>query len=75
MDSIWRPLVEKFCILLWQVRVGREKERYKREREEEMRKEHGWMRRALSLKLLHALLVVGGALSSLMPRMGEDQLI
>jgi hypothetical protein len=30
--------VEKFSILLWQARVGREIERYKREREEEMRK-------------------------------------
>jgi hypothetical protein len=30
--------VEKFCILLWQTRVGREIEKYKREREEEMRK-------------------------------------
>jgi hypothetical protein len=34
----WRHLLEKFCILLWQARVGREIERYKREREEEMRK-------------------------------------
>jgi ribosomal protein L44E len=38
MDSTWRPLVETFCILLWQTRVGREIERYKRERKEEMRK-------------------------------------
>jgi hypothetical protein len=29
----WRPLVEKFCILLWKARVGREIE--------EMRKEQG----------------------------------
>jgi hypothetical protein len=36
-----RPLVEKFCILLWQARVGRKIERYKREREEEMRMEQG----------------------------------
>jgi hypothetical protein len=36
MVCTWRPLVEKFCILLWQARVGREIERYKREREEEM---------------------------------------
>jgi hypothetical protein len=34
----WRPLVEKFCILLWQARVGREIERYARERDEEIRK-------------------------------------
>jgi hypothetical protein len=34
-----RPLLEKFCILLMQARVGREIERYLREREEEMRKE------------------------------------
>jgi hypothetical protein len=30
MVCTWRPLVEKFCILLWQARVGREIERYKR---------------------------------------------
>jgi hypothetical protein len=36
-----RPLVEKFCILLWQAKVGREIERYKRKREEEMRKQQG----------------------------------
>jgi hypothetical protein len=24
MVCTWRPLVEKFCILLWQARVGRE---------------------------------------------------
>jgi hypothetical protein len=36
MASTLRPLVEKFCILLWQaIMVGREIERYKREREEE----------------------------------------
>jgi hypothetical protein len=28
-----RPLVEKFCILLWHARVGREIERYVSERE------------------------------------------
>jgi hypothetical protein len=39
--STWRPLVENFCILLLQTRVGREIERYKREREEEMRKQQG----------------------------------
>jgi hypothetical protein len=33
MDATWRPIVEKFCILLWQARVGREIERCKRERE------------------------------------------
>jgi hypothetical protein len=38
MDCTWRPLEEKFSILLWQARVGREIERYAREREEEMRK-------------------------------------
>jgi hypothetical protein len=41
MDGTWRPLVEKFCILLWQARVGRGIERYEREREEEMGKEQG----------------------------------
>jgi hypothetical protein len=41
MDSIWKPLVEKFCILLWKARVGWQIERYKREREEEMGKERG----------------------------------
>jgi hypothetical protein len=35
------PLVDKFSILLWQARVGREIERYVREREEEMRKQKG----------------------------------
>jgi hypothetical protein len=60
MDSTWRPLVEKFCILLWQARVGREIERYKRERVEELGKEQEEMRRALSL-ILHP--------------MGEHQLI
>jgi hypothetical protein len=39
MVCTWRPLVEKFCILLWQARLGREKERYMREREEEIKKE------------------------------------
>jgi hypothetical protein len=39
MVCTWRPLVEKFCFLLWQARVGREIERYVREREEEMRKQ------------------------------------
>jgi hypothetical protein len=48
-----RPLVEKFCILLWQARVGREIERYKGRREEEMRNEQGGIRRALSMKLNH----------------------
>jgi hypothetical protein len=38
-------------MLLWQARVGREIERYKREREEEMRQEQRGMRRALSMKL------------------------
>jgi hypothetical protein len=33
--------VEKFLILLWQSRAGREIERYLREREEETRKERG----------------------------------
>jgi hypothetical protein len=41
MVCTWGPLVEKFCILLWQARVGREIERYMREREEEMRKLQG----------------------------------
>jgi hypothetical protein len=43
----------KFCILLLQARAGREIERYKREREVEMRKEQREMRRALSMKLHH----------------------
>jgi hypothetical protein len=34
MICTWRPLVEKFCILLWQARVGREIEINKRERED-----------------------------------------
>jgi hypothetical protein len=51
--------VGKFCILLWQARVGREKERYKRVREEEMRKEKGGMTRALSMKLKATFGVVG----------------
>jgi ribosomal protein L21 len=33
--------MEKCCILLLQARVGRKIERYKREREEEMRKQQG----------------------------------
>jgi hypothetical protein len=41
MVCTWRLLVEKFCVLLWQAWVGREIERYKREREEEMRKQRG----------------------------------
>jgi hypothetical protein len=48
--------VEKFHILLWQARVVREIERYMREREEEMRKEQGGMRSALSMKLHHSWL-------------------
>jgi hypothetical protein len=53
MVCTWRPLLEKFCILLWQARVGREKERYKRERKEEMRKQQGGMTRAISMILHH----------------------
>jgi hypothetical protein len=41
MVCTWWPLVEKFSILLWQARVGREIERYVREREEEMRSSRG----------------------------------
>jgi hypothetical protein len=41
MVCTWRPLVEKFSILFCQTREGREIERYKREREEEMRKQQG----------------------------------
>jgi hypothetical protein len=52
MVCTWRPLVEKFSILLWQARVGRAIERYKRERDEEMRKQQKGMTRALS-KILH----------------------
>jgi hypothetical protein len=51
MVCTWRPLVEEFSILLWQARVGREIERYKREREEEMRKQQRGMTRALNLFL------------------------
>jgi hypothetical protein len=47
MVCTWRPLVEKFCILHWQARVGREIERYKRESEEEMRKEQGGLEELL----------------------------
>jgi hypothetical protein len=32
MVCTWRPLPEKFCILLWQAKVGREIERYKRKK-------------------------------------------
>jgi hypothetical protein len=46
-------MVEKFYILLWQARVGREIERYKRDREEEMRKQPGEMTRAPSMILHH----------------------
>jgi hypothetical protein len=53
MVCTWRPLVEKFCILLWQARVGREIERYMREREEDMRIEQWGIRSALSMKLHH----------------------
>jgi hypothetical protein len=53
MVCTWRPLVEKFGILLRQARVGREIERFVREREEEMRKEQGGMTRALSMILHH----------------------
>jgi hypothetical protein len=42
--------VEKFSILLWQARVGREIERYVREKEEEMRKQQGGMTRAPSMR-------------------------
>jgi hypothetical protein len=45
--------METFCILLWQARLGREIERYKREREGEMRKQQGRMTRALSMILHH----------------------
>jgi hypothetical protein len=41
MVCTWRHLVEKFSILLCQARVGREKERYKRERKEEIKKQQG----------------------------------
>jgi hypothetical protein len=53
MVYTWRPLVEKFCILLWQAMMGREIERYKSDREEEMRKDQRGIRRALSKKLNH----------------------
>jgi hypothetical protein len=45
--------MEKFSILLWQARVGREIERYAREREEEMRKEQGGKTRAPGVILHH----------------------
>jgi hypothetical protein len=41
MVCTWRPLVEKFRILLLQARVGMGIERYKREMEEERRKKQG----------------------------------
>jgi hypothetical protein len=63
MVCTWRPLVEKFSILLWQARVGREIERYVREREEEMRKQQGGMTRALYD--FTPLVVGGGAVSRL----------
>jgi hypothetical protein len=53
MVCTWRPLVDKFSIILWQVRVGREIERYVRGREEEMRKQQGGMTRAPSVILHH----------------------
>jgi hypothetical protein len=53
MVCTWRPKLEKFCILLWQGRVGKEKERCKREREEEMSKQQGKMTRAPSMILHH----------------------
>jgi hypothetical protein len=53
MVCTWKPLVEKFCILLWQTKVVREIERYKREREEEMRKQQGGKTRAPSMILHH----------------------
>jgi hypothetical protein len=53
MVCTWRPLVEKCCILLLQARVGREIERYKIEREEEMRKQQEGMTRAPSMILHH----------------------
>jgi hypothetical protein len=56
MVCTWRPLLEKFCILLWQARVGREIERYVREREEEMRKQQEEMTRAPGMILHHSWL-------------------
>jgi hypothetical protein len=56
--------VEKFSILLWQARVGREIERYMREREEEMRKQQRGMTRALSM--IYHWWLGGGAVSRLM---------
>jgi hypothetical protein len=53
MVCTWRPLVGKFSILLCQARVGREIERYAREREEEMRKEQEGKTRAPSMILHH----------------------
>jgi hypothetical protein len=47
MVCTWRPLVEKLCILVCQARVGRKIERYKSEREEEMRKEPGGLEELL----------------------------
>jgi hypothetical protein len=44
---------EKFFILLWQARVGRDIDRYVREREVEMRKQQGGMTRAPSMILHH----------------------
>jgi hypothetical protein len=51
MVCTWGPLLEKFSI--FQARVGREIERYVRDREEEMRKQQGGMTRAPSVILHH----------------------
>jgi hypothetical protein len=53
MVCTWRPLVDKFSILHWQARGGREIERYVREREEEMRKQQRGMTRGPSMILHH----------------------
>jgi hypothetical protein len=59
MVCTWRPLVEKFSILLWQARVvtatgqGDREILYKRKSEEEMRKQQRGMTRALSMILHH----------------------
>jgi hypothetical protein len=71
MVCTWRPLVEKFSIFLWQVRVGREIEKYKREREEEMRKQQGGDDKS-SLYDVTPLVVGGGAVGRLMSPPGVN---
>jgi hypothetical protein len=65
MVCIWRLMVEKFSILLWQARVGREIERFTRERVEEMRKQQREQDQELFYDFT-PLVVGGGAVGILM---------